>query len=729
MNEAVRRAFGFLQQGRLSEAEAALQPLLERRPAPPEAFHAMGLCRFQRGDQQAALRLISEAVEAKPGFASAWSDRGVVLEALGQHGEALESYRRALHADPGFHSARFNLGVALERLHRHAEAAACYEKVLAAHGKHIGALVNLGNVYSFLNRHAEAIALYDRALALQPDLAMARTNRGAALLALHRPAEALADQQRAITADPRYGFAWNNHGMALAALGRHEEAVKSYDRALGCDPLIIEARHNRANSLSALKRYAEAANAYAGVLAQDPARPYALGSRLYALAHACDWRERAELREQAREAVQSGKPAIAPFAFLAFSTDPAEQLACARTCVADKHPEISPPLYAGAQYEHKRIRLAYLSADFNEHALAHLMVRLFELHDRSRFEVWGVSLGAPAPGAMRDRLVRAFEHFIDMHEMSDEQAAHRLRALEIDIAVDLNGFTEGGRLGILARRPAPLQPSYMGYPGSSGAPYIDYLIADRRVILEGEERLYSEKLVYMPECYFVNQGRRPIGPPDRSRSDAGLPEEAFVFCCFNNPYKLGPETFESWMGLLRRVPNSVLWLLSGNADAPDNLRREAQARGVEASRLVFAPRLERESYLSGLRLADLFLDTLPYNAHTTACDALLAGLPVVTCTGSTFAGRVATSLLQALGVPELATTDRRHYEELAFHLATDRHALTALRQKLSRHGASAPLFNTDRWRRHLEWAFEEMWSRHRRGEPPQSFDVPPLPRQ
>jgi predicted O-linked N-acetylglucosamine transferase (SPINDLY family) len=728
MNQALQRASALVRQGRLKEAEATLAPLLDRTAPSPEALHLMGICRLQQGDPQRALRLISQAVEAKAAYASAWCDRGVVLDALGRHDEALASYERALQADPGFRGARFNLGVGLERLQRYAEAAECYQAVLALQEDHIGALVNLGNVLCRLGRYPEALARYDRALALQPDLAVARTNRGTALMALNRFAEALADQRLALAANPGYAFAWNNQGIALAALGRHEEAVQSYARALACDPGMIDARQNRANSLAALKRYAEAASDYEQVLGKDPQRPYALGSYLYALAQACEWRNAPSLRRQAAEAVRSGKPSVAPFAFLSFSTDLAEQLACARACVADKYPPASPPAPAGKRSKHDRIRLAYLSADFNDHALAHLMAGLFELHDRSRFEVWGVSLGVPAPGPMRDRLVRAFEHFIDVHDLSVEQAADRLRALEIDIAVELNGFTEGSRLGVAARRPAPLQVSYMGYPGTLAAGYIDYLIADRVVVRHEEARFYSEKLVYMPESYFVNDGRRATGGPARSRREAGLPDGAFVFCCFNSPYKITPEIFDVWMRLLLRRPGSVLWLLSDNPDAPANLRREAQARGVGPDRIVFAPRVGRSTYLANLRLADLFLDTLPYNAHTTACDALRAGLPLVTCAGTTFAGRVAASLLHALELGDLVTGTLQQYEALAFKLASDADALASLRQKLARNAASAPLFDTDRWRRHVEWAFTEMWLRHQRGEAPASFTVPALPR-
>ncbi|HKU45624.1 MAG TPA: hypothetical protein VJQ58_01995, partial [Burkholderiales bacterium] len=375
-----------------------------------------------------------------------------------------------------------------------------------------------------------------------------------------------------------------------------------------------------------------------------------------------------------------------------------------------------PPRKAG------KLRVAYVSADYHEHATAVLTAGLFEQHDRAQLEVIGVSCGPDDGSAMRKRLVQAFDRFADVQKTSDAEAVRILRELNVDIAVDLKGHTRGARLKVFAQRPAPLQVSYLGYPGTLGAPFIDYVIADRVVIPEGEERFYSEAVVALPGSYQVNDAKRPIAERTPSRAAMGLPEDAFVFCCFNNNFKITAEVFDAWMRLLKNVPGSVLWLLEDNRESRRNLEQAAAARGVEPARLVFAARMSHWDHLARHRLADLFLDTLPYNAHTTASDALWAGLPLVTCAGTTFAGRVGASLLQAVGLPELVTRNLVEYEALALRL-TNRTELNAVRGKLARNRLTEPLFDTARFTRNLESAYRRMWEMHERGEAPRSVEV------
>jgi predicted O-linked N-acetylglucosamine transferase (SPINDLY family) len=397
---------------------------------------------------------------------------------------------------------------------------------------------------------------------------------------------------------------------------------------------------------------------------------------------------------------------------------------CAERYIADRHPPAPVPLWRGERYRHDRIRVAYLSADFHDHATAHLAAGLFEHHDRARFETFAVSFGPDDRSAMRQRLERAFGRFIDVRGKTDQAIAELVRRHEIDIAVDLKGVTLGARPGVLARRPAPLQVNYLGYPGTMGAPYIDYLIADAFVVPPDGEGAYSEKVVRLPDCYQINDATRPVAQAPPSRAQAGLPPDAFVFCCFNNNYKITPDLFDVWMRLLRAVEGSVLWLLEGNAHAPGNLRREAQARGVAADRLVFAPRLaDLDAHLARHRLADLFLDTHYCNAHTTASDALWAGLPLLTCAGATFASRVAGSLLHAVGLPELVTHSLADYEALALTLARDEILLADVRDRLARNRLTVPLFDTARTTRAIEQAFTAMWERHKGNEPPKGFTV------
>jgi predicted O-linked N-acetylglucosamine transferase (SPINDLY family) len=524
--------------------------------------------------------------------------------------------------------------------------------------------------------------------------------------------------------NPSSPAVWNNRGNALAALGRQTEALASYDKALALAPNHPGLLNHRAITLYELKRYEEAARDFAAALKADPRHPYALGNLVYAKRHCCDWQETEEARAEIAKRVQAGEETITPIQFTALAISPEEQYLCSRRWTARKYPAVAP-LWKGERYAHEKIRVAYLSADFHSHATAALMAGVFEHHDRDRFETYAISYGMDDKSEMRARLKAAFDRFIDVRDYSDPAAAKLLRQSEIDIAVDLKGYTQEARLGILAHRPAPVHATYLGFPGTLGADYIDYAIVDRIVAPPEHARWYSEKLVYLPDTYQCNDAKRAISDRAISRADAGLPQTGFVFCSFNNSFKIAPEIFDIWMRLLCAVEGSVLWLLDDNAAAVRNLRREAGARGVAGARLVFAPRADLDYHLARHRLADLFLDTLPYGAHTTASDALWAGVPVLTCLGATFPGRVAASLLQAVGLPELIVHSLADYEALALDLARNPDRLAAIKAKLAGNRRTFPLFDSARFTRHLEAAFTAMRERAERGEPPAAFAITP----
>jgi predicted O-linked N-acetylglucosamine transferase (SPINDLY family) len=442
----------------------------------------------------------------------------------------------------------------------------------------------------------------------------------------------------------------------------------------------------------------------------------------------CDWTRTAEFDREIRAHVAGRKSVIEPFTLLAYSGDTSLQLKCARNWIRNAIPVLPQALWTGRVYRHERLRVAYLSADFRRHAVASLIPELFELHDRSRFEVLGVSLGVDDGSDVRARLVKSLDQFHDVRPKTDHEAAKLLNALEVDIAVDLTGYTQGARPHILARRPAPLQMSYLGYSGTTGAEFIDYVIADEIVLPFDQHACFTEKIVHLPDCFMVNDSRRPISPQVLFRSQAGLPEHGFVFCCFNQSYKISRVMFRVWMRLLARLEGSVLWLSRLNGPAMQNLRSEANEHGIDPERIVFAPWVATDAdHLARHRLADVFLDTLPFNAHTTGSDALWAGLPVLTCRGETFAGRVAASLLNAVGLPELVTRSIDEYEALALKLATDAPLLQGIRRKLEQNRLSYPLFDTDRFRRHIEAAYLRAWEIQQRGESPRSFRVEAAP--
>jgi predicted O-linked N-acetylglucosamine transferase (SPINDLY family) len=543
------------------------------------------------------------------------------------------------------------------------------------------------------------------------------------LSALYRFDAALAAYDQCVALQPGLAQNHSHRATALIALGRFEAAVVACEEALRRDPGLIDALQNQFIALFELGRFQQAMAVGDRLMALAPEIDYQRGNILFAAVQACHWDGYSKRVQEIDALVAQGRRADVPFSYLAISHSPALQLACNRAFVQERHPASPQPLWRGERYRHDRIRVAYLSADFREHATAYLMAELFEKHSRQSFEFSAYSYGAQQPGPMRNRLVKAFDRFIDVSRFDDAHVAALLREHEVDILVDLKGYTAEGRTGILALRPVPIQVNYLGFPGTMGADYIDYIIGDATVTPPEHDAFYAEKVVRLPGSYQVNDRQRVIAPHSPTRAACGLPDAGFVFCSFNNNFKITPVVFDIWMRLLQQVPGSVLWLLKANADAHDNLRREAVSRGVDPGRLVFAARVPLAEHLARHRLADLFLDTLPYNAHTTTSDALWAGLPVLTCLGETFAGRVAASLLRAADLPDLVTTSLKEYEALALRLAREPRSLAALRERLHMQRDNCPLFDTDRFCTHLESAYQTMHQNHQNGHMPQSFSV------
>jgi predicted O-linked N-acetylglucosamine transferase (SPINDLY family) len=758
MNEALfQSAVRAHQGGNLPEAARLCREVLKTNPKQFHALYLLGIVYSQLGQAQEAERLIGEAVKVNPRSPDAFYNRGCMLQRLNRFDEAILCFDKAIALAPDYLDALANRAVSLSILHRFDDALPAFEKALKV-GPNLAPLwIEYANTLRDSGRSAEALAGYDKSLTLRRQSAEAWQNRGLALLMLHRAEEALADFDRALGLAPESVAALNGRGNALAELRRyqdalvpfaralalepdnavalvgrgnvllqlrrHEEACADYDKVLKTRTDLVEPLINRGSALFQLKRTAEAARDYKKALRLDPKIPYARGNLVLYKLHGADWATLSSDLKEISAKAREGKPVIVPFAHVALSNSPEEQLQVARVWMSDKHPAAKRPLWRGERYRHDRIRIAYLSADFHAHATAHLMVGVFESHDRKRFEITAISYGPDDNSEMRARLSRAFDRFVDVRTRSDAETASQLREMEIDIAIDLKGLTREARPGILGFRAAPVQAQYLGYPSTMGASYVDYVLADRIVIPDEHRRFFAEAVAYLPDSYQCNDATRPIAARMPGRSEVGLPEAGFVFCCFNNSYKILPDVFDIWMRLLQRIEGSVLWLLEDNATAVANFRREAQARGVEPTRLVFATRAGAAEHLARQRLASLFLDTLPYGAHTTASDALWADLPVLTCLGSTFAGRVGASLLKAVGLPELVTNSLAEYESTALRLARGPAELRAIRMKLAANRDSATLFDTERFTRHLETALQTMHERQQRGEPPQGFAV------
>jgi predicted O-linked N-acetylglucosamine transferase (SPINDLY family) len=629
-----------------------------------------------------------------------------------------------LDQDAGRLQSRFREAMALHRQGDLDAAERIYRDILAQNPAHFDATHMLGVVQLQRRQTGKGIALIRQAIAINGGVAAAHLNLGKALIGEKLPEQALAAFDRAIALDPALVEAHTHRADIMIGLRRIEEALGSYRAAADLRPDEAVLHRNCGHLLAMLRRHDEALAAYDRAFRLAPDLPGIEGHRLYAKMQLCDWRGRDADCAHLIASVRAGKPATQPFIFLAVASSGADQLQCARVWSA-AHFQEQPSRWRGEPYRHERIRVAYLSADFRQHAASVLMAGMFEGHDRSRFEVSAISLGVDDRSPMRKRMAAAFEHFIDARELDDDAVADLLRARETDIAIDLMGYTTNSRTGIFARRPAPVQAHYMGFPGTMGAPFLDYIIADRIVIPDAARAVFSEKVVALPNSYYVNDATRPIAERTFTRAELGLPERGFVFCCFNGSHKVAPDIFDGWMRILKAIDGSALWLLADHPATMDNLRREAAVRGVEARRLVFASRIPPAEHLARHRAADLFLDTLPYNAHTTACDALWAGLPVLTRIGETFAGRVAGSVLRAIGLDELITETADDYERLAIALAGDPGRLAAVRRKLAGNRLTTPLFDTRRFTAHMEAAFVAMHRRHQAGERPDHIDIRP----
>ncbi|WP_343736375.1 tetratricopeptide repeat protein [Acidovorax sp.] len=730
---------------------------IAQQPKDPAPHVNRGLALGALGQREEALVHFDRAIALRADFAEAHVNRGKTLVELGRLPEALQSYDSAIAAQPRMAAAHNNKGTALRALERLDEALACYQQACALDGNYVDALLNRATLHAALGHADEALAGFDQLLALQPQHAQAHNGKGAILAQKEQWELAVPHFQAAIQSDEKLVSAYKNLGQALHALAQYAQAVPvlrkaaelqpddldilallavaqtdagqfadalgTYDVAIRMAPDRPGLYFNRAGLHVRFNRHAQALADFVAASDLQPDNPHLFGWIANSRVHACDWSALSADLKRCEESIRAGENNVPPFVALSLFDAPALQMQAAINRVAADFPENHSLGAISQRATSQKIRVGYYSADFYGHATAFLMAELFEKHDRQRFEWFAFSYGQNVQDSMRERLAASFDHFIDVREHRDIDVARMSRELGIDIAVDLKGFTTDQRFGIFAHRCAPVQVSYLGYPGTTGAPYMDYVVADRVVIPEKEKEFFTEKVVYLPHSYQVNDAKRRISDQVFTREGLGLPSSGFVFCCFNNNYKIRPPVFDSWMRILQAVPGSVLWLFEGNASVMDNLRAEAQSRGMAGDRLVFAPRMPLDDHLARHRLADLFLDTLPYNAHTTASDALWAGLPVLTRAGLSFAARVAASLLQAVGMPELVTRTSEEYEALAIALAQDPVRLKALRDKLDAEKKQAPLFNAKQFASDMEAAYLEMHARCVQGLRPDHIEV------
>ena len=744
-------------QGRLDAALQPIQQVLARQPGHPEAGLIRAQVLLSAGRWSDALTAFDVVLTAHPGHLQAWSQRGLPLHAMGRYDEAIASFDVALRLDgldadthlykalsehcagrleaaissctsalrihPHSLQARMALGVSCLDLDRFAEALEQFECALEIDPDDPEAWACAAAALESMGRSADAVQRYGRSLQLDPQRPDSLVGLAQSLCALQRMDEAAACLERALMWHPDHAPAHLAMGMVMGTLGQDGRAIACYKRVLELDPHHAVAMNNLGFRLTKIRECAQALDVFKSLVRIEPDFAFAKGALLHAKMTCCEWDGLADLHACIRSELHAGALSAEPYGFLAISESERDIHACTTIYARHKRLDGSDARWA-ATHDHDRVRVGYLCGEFREQATSILMAGLWEHHDRARFETFAFDNGGSDMSARRARIERAFDHLFDIRDLSDARVADVIRSHEIDILVNLNGYFGSGRPRVFALRPSPVQVNYLGFPGTIGARCIDYIIADAVVIPPASRGHYTEKVVCLPPSYQANDALRPLPQAQPPRAALGLPERGFIFCCFNNSFKITPEVFASWMRILNRVPDSVLWLIHDNPLAVRNLRQQAALQAVDPARLVFAGRVDLAQHLARHAVADLFLDTSPYNAHTTASDCLWVGVPLLTRVGSTFPGRVAASLLQALDMPELVTQTIAEYEARAVELATNRDRLSSIRSRLQERRTTAPLFDTEGFARRFEAALLAMHERRRRGMGPDHLNVP-----
>jgi len=723
-----------MHQGRPQGAATCYRKALAIKPAYVEAMANLGTVLKELGQPHDAVECFETVLRTRPDLAEVHYNLGNALRDLGRFEDATASYRQAVALKPEYAEALSNLGSALVELGRLDDAVTAQQQALSVRPDYPEALSNLGIAFDKLGRLGDAAKAYEKAIAAKPTLAAAHSNYGNVLKQLGRLDDAAASYQRAIAINPGYTEALANLGAAFNQMGLSEDAVTFLRKSLATNPEYAEAHYNLGNALG--DQLAEALDCYRSAARLDAGHHFARAILLHRLQHACAWAEFKDLEPDVDAAMQAAlnedrPPAVTPFAMLTRRGDGSLNLAVAKAA-SDAAARQMAGLDSGftvakRQSRNDKITIGYLSADFHNHATAHLMRGLFAHHDRAAFSIQVFSYGPDDGSDYRATIQAGCDQFHDIQNASHLEAAQRIHGAKVDILIDLKGHTGSSRMEICALRPAPVQAAYLGFPGTSGADYMDYILTDAIVTPPEDAPHYTEAFLTLPGSYQVTDNTQEISDAPVSRADCGLPDVGFVFCSFNASYKIDPRMFDVWMRLLGAVPGSVLWLLKSNDLAEANLKAEAEARGIDPNRLVFAGKMAKDMHLARHRLADLALDTRLCGGHTTTTDALWAGLPVITLEGGHFVSRVAVSLLRAHDMAELITHSLDEYEALALTLATDPDRLQAVTSRLTANRDTTPLFDTPRFARNLEGAYRLMWERHLAGDAPAPIVVKETP--
>jgi predicted O-linked N-acetylglucosamine transferase (SPINDLY family) len=699
----MRLGASLLHQQKPAESAQALRHALELAPEDVDSHLNLGQALARMGDTASARRHFEAVLRLVPTHADAMFNLGVLHLNHDELDEARQWFERIISQTPQYGDAHVNLGIVFQRQLRFDDALTCFRRALELNPALASAGNNLAHTLALQGRFEEAREKYLATLRLAPGFMEAHEGLASTCLALGRLKEGIVHLRETVRLDPESHGAWTALADALFQDGRLEEAESAGEHAIALDPNAAAPYSIRAQ-IHVVRGELDRAVAVLEAGFQRTRADSLLGMLTHHLHRLCDWEKwRDAWREMARRLDASAELG-SPFWLLNESSTAEQQLAYTRRWAASQFRNFHPTPGASGRSPRParpRLRIGYLSSDFHEHAAAYLLAEVLELHDRERFEIFAYSYGPEDHSPMRARLRQACEHFVDIAWDPDDIATRRIAEDALDVLVDLKGYTLGARTSLLARRPCPIQVNWLGYPGTMGAPFIDYLIADEFVVPEGKETAYAERVLRLPHCYQPNDRKRPLIEP-RARGEYGLPEDGFVFCCFNQTVKITPEIFACWMRLLGRVPNSVLWLVEDNRWATRNLKDAARSHGISPERLAFTPRMPFAQHLARYCVADLALDTFPYTSHTTASDALWLGCPLVALCGETFAARVSGSILTACGMPELIAYSLEDYETLAYRLASDRALMDRIRVQLVSSRQSAPLFDSAAFARDLE---------------------------
>ena len=706
------KAIGCAQLGRHEEAINCFNQAIELQANNAKIWLDLSGSLGSLNRYEDALQSCDQALALQTHYPEAWLNKGSAYSELKQFNQAIDAYDQALELRNDYVDALFGKGVALEKIDRKQEALNYYDKAITLDPSYAKAWLNKGNTLNDLSQYQEAIDCFDKAIKLQPNYADAWANKSIALYELKEFESAITCCDRAIRIEPGHSKVWLNKGTILCGMNLYLESIKCFNAAIALKPNDVDALINKGAVYSLLNEHKKAIKCVEAALSVDPKIKFIEGVLLFLKLQEGDWGEFHKKNSSVIERIKKSERVMSPFLPLAIYDDPPILLKVAQIFTDSEYPEENV-LGQISKYSNPKIKIAYFSADFKDHPVAYLTTELFELHDRNRFEVYAFSIRKSESSPTKDRLIAAFDHFIEVDDKTDQAVAELARSLKIDIAIDLGGHTQHARTTIFAHRAAPIQVNYLGFAGTMGASYMDYIVADKVVIPQEFQEFYREKKVYLPNSYMVDDSTRVPSNKALSRADFGLPENKVVFCCFNNSYKFNPPRIASFAKILTNVPNSAMWITENNASFKQNLLTELNKLGIDEHRIIFATKIDAMAdHLARYRLADLFLDTSPYNAHTTALDSLKAGVPIITMAGKSFASRVGASLLSAIGLPELITYSEEEFIQLACTLGKDAQALKAVKSKLATNCLTMPLFNSQLYCKHLEAAYQEMYQRY-----------------